>query len=338
MVNSVRFICIFAFIVISAHKFRLKSSSSVRQAGGFKSANTGDKVTLRCFYEVDDSAWLHWYMQTAGQKPRHISTFFVYDTDITFHGEFKNNRRFTVDTKNKAHHLTISDLKISDSANYYCAISYTHVFTFSEGIIVTVREAGFNIQTWIEQSSSQTTIQPGGSVTLNCTVYTGNCDGEHHVYWFKNKEESHSGLIYTQGSRNNQCERKPNTQTCVYNLSMKGLNLSHTGTYYCAAASCGCIKFGNGTTLDFGAGEVDSSVLVYFLSGALTLTTILVFILIILVCKMNKGTDYVQLPPPLAQDTDNLCYAALDINPPNRSRKQRNNISECVYSSVRQNN
>uniref|UniRef100_A0A3P8TJY0 Ig-like domain-containing protein n=1 Tax=Amphiprion percula TaxID=161767 RepID=A0A3P8TJY0_AMPPE len=348
MVNSVRFIGIFAFIVISAQKVRLELSSSVRQEGGFKSANTGDKVTLQCFHEGDDSACLHWYTQTAGQKPRHISTFFVYDTKITFHGEFKNNPRFTLDTKNKAHHLTISDLQTSDSANYYCAISYTHVYTFSEGIAVTVREAGFNVQTLVEQSMSQTT-QLGGSVTLNCTVHTGTCDGEHSVYWFKNEEKSHPGLIYTQGGRNDQCERKPNTQTqtCVYDLSMKGLNLSHTGTYYCAVASCGRIVFGNGTVLDFGAGEVDSPVLVYFLSGALMLTTILMVALIILVLKMNEPTSCTPTESRSSapsttdaegnnQNTDNLCYAALDINPPNRSRIQRNNISECVYSSVRQ--
>ena len=88
-------------------------------------------------------------------------------------------------------------------------------------------------------------------MTLNCTVQTGTCDGEHSVYWFKHSQESHPGLIYTHGGRNDQCERKGNTQThtCVYNLPMKSLNRSHAGTYYCAVATCGHVLFGDGTKL-----------------------------------------------------------------------------------------
>ena len=92
-------------------------------------------------------------------------------------------------------------------------------------------------------------------MTLNCTVHTGTCDdGDHSVYWFKNSQESHPGIIYTHGGRNDQCERNSNTQThtCVYNLPMKSLNLSHAGTD-CAVASCGQILFGNGTKMDVGS-------------------------------------------------------------------------------------
>uniref|UniRef100_A0A3B4YHW9 Ig-like domain-containing protein n=1 Tax=Seriola lalandi dorsalis TaxID=1841481 RepID=A0A3B4YHW9_SERLL len=117
-------------------------------------------------------------------------------------------------------------------------------------------------QALVHQSGSET-IQPGGSVTLSCTVHTGTCDGEHSVYWFKDSEESHPGLIYTHGDRNDQCERKPETQTqtCVYNLPMENLNRSHAGTYYCAVASCGHILFGNGTKLD-----VEGESLFYFVN------------------------------------------------------------------------
>ncbi len=69
----------------------------------------------------------------------------------------------------------------------------------------------------------------------------------------KTLRDPHCGFVYTHGDSNDQCERKPNTQTntCIYNLPMKNLNLSHAGTYYCAVASCGHIVFGNGTQLDF---------------------------------------------------------------------------------------
>uniref|UniRef100_A0A4W6DI95 Ig-like domain-containing protein n=1 Tax=Lates calcarifer TaxID=8187 RepID=A0A4W6DI95_LATCA len=335
------------FLWKTAQTTAVKFSSSVHQQSDFLSVEAGGSVTLHCFYKDDGTAWLYWYKQTLGQKPRLVSTFFVYDERGTFYHEFKNNPRFTLETKNGRNHLTISNLRTSDSATYYCARDYSLILEFFEGTTVSVKGSGLNIQALVHQSESET-IQPGGSVTLNCIVHTGTCDGEHSVYWFKSSEESHPGLIYTHGDRNDQCERKPNTQThtCVYNLPMKNLNLSHAGTYYCAVASCGHILFGNGTRLD---SEVDSLVLVYFLSGALTFSTILVVLLAFSVYKMNKRNSHhspdsqERFTAPSSTNVerspnaDNLHYAALNVNLPNRPRRQQDNIkSECVYSSVRQ--
>ncbi|KAM6894187.1 uncharacterized protein PEZ65_021865 [Lycodopsis pacificus] len=156
------------------------------------------------------------------------------------------------------------------------------------------------------------------------------------------------GLIYTDGGRNDQCERKPNTQThtCVYNLPMKSLNLSHAGTYYCAVASCGHILFGDGTKLDF-EGDGDSLVLVYFLSGAWALTTMLVVLLAFSLYKSNQRNRqsaesneiFSENSPPntdLCVDAENLHYVALRDHNCNRSRRQTANTQhQCVYSNVR---
>ncbi|XP_023252408.1 uncharacterized protein LOC111647033 [Seriola lalandi dorsalis] len=320
----------------------LKFSSSVCQDSVFLSVKAGDNLTLCCFNEDSASARLYWYKQTLGQKPRLISDFFVYDKNGIFYEEFKDNQRFTLDTKNGTNHLTISNLRNSDSATYYCTKGYSVTFTFLESIIVSVQGSGLNIH----QSGSET-IQPGGSVTLSCTVHTGTCDGEHSVYWFKDSEESHPGLIYTHGDRNDQCERKPETQTktCVYNLPMQRLNRSHAGTYYCAVASCGHILFGNGTKLEF-EDEGDSPLLVYFLSGALTFTTLLVALLAFLQYKTNKSNSYQSpearfIAPSTAnidgfRDEDNLHYAPISDNLPDRSSRQRDDTKiDSVYSCVR---
>ncbi|XP_071334039.1 uncharacterized protein [Trachinotus anak] len=334
--------CLFMWNI--AQTAALKLSSSVRQESVFISVEAGEKLTLRCFYEVKVSAWFYWYKQTLGQRPRLISTFYAYDKKATFHEELKDNPRFTLDIKNGTNHLTISDLRISDSATYYCVRGYSVMFTFLEGIIVSVKGSGLNIQAAVHQSVSET-IQPGGSVTLSCTVHTGTCDGGHSVYWFKDSEESHPGLIYTH----DQCERKPETQThtCVYNLPMQNLNLSHAGTYYCAVASCGHILFGNGTKLHFE--DVDTPVLVYFLSGAVTFNIILILLLAFSLYKMKKRISY-QSPESQArfiapstaniesiQDADNLHYAPLNVNPAKRASRQRDiTKNDCVYSGVRQ--
>ena len=219
------------------------------QDSGFISADVGDNLTFQCFYERDDEN-MYWYKQTPGQKPRIISMTYKFSQVFHLLNEFKDNRRFTVETNDVVSHLNISDLQLSDSATYYCLKGIVYLYEFMESITVSVKGSGSNIQAVVHQSES---IQPGGSVTLSCTVHTGTCDGEHSVYWVKNSEEPQPGLIYTHGDRNDQCERKPDTQThtCVYNLSMERLKRSHAGTYYCAVAACGHIVFGDGTKVDF---------------------------------------------------------------------------------------
>ncbi|XP_026208361.1 immunoglobulin kappa light chain-like [Anabas testudineus] len=330
-----------------AHMADVTSSSSFHQLTGFVSPNVGDNLTLSCFYEGDVAARLYWYKQTVGQKPRLISTFYKYNVNHTFLDEFSNNPRFMLDTKNGKNHLTITNLNLSDSATYYCLSIYTFKIEFLEVTTVSVKGSGLNIQPLVHQSASET-IQPGDSVTLNCTVHTGSCDGEHSVYWFKDSGESHPGIIYTHGDRNDQCERKPDTQTytCIYNLSLDNLNISHAATYYCAVASCGHLLFGNGTKLDF-KGSENSHVLLYLLSGALTFTTVLVVVLTFLLYKINscQPTELqARISTPSTANSevkdyqgDNLHYAAFSASLPNRSRKQRNNTkNECVYSSVKQ--
>ncbi|XP_076581202.1 uncharacterized protein LOC143317116 [Chaetodon auriga] len=342
----------YLFLGRITHTTDLKSSIYVRHESGFVSANVGDNVTLQCFHEVDVLRF-YWYKQTLGQKPRLICSFYKFQKYTTFHNEFENNPRFTLSTEIGKNHLNITDLRISDSATYYCASRERDTFEFGEGIFVSVKGSGVNVSALVHQSASET-FQPGGSRTLNCTVHTGTCDGEHSVYWFKNSEESHPGLIYTHGGRNDQCERKPNTQThtCVYNLPMKSLNLSHAGTYNCAVASCGQMLFGNGTKLDF-EDEVETSVLVYFLIGALTFTTILVVLLAYAAygknnrnsCQCGDSRPSAALTPNAVmmfsyqdcQDSDSLHYAALREHRINRSTRQSQDTqNECVYSSVRQ--
>ncbi|XP_071334038.1 uncharacterized protein [Trachinotus anak] len=334
--------CLFMWNI--AQTAALKLSSSVHQESVFISVEAGDKLTLHCFYEVKVSAWFYWYKQTLGQRPRRISTFYAYDKKATFHEELKDNPRFALDIKNGANHLTISDLRISDSATYYCVRGYSvySLLTFLESIIVSVKGSGLNIQAAVHQSVSET-IQPGGSMTLSCTVHTGTCDGEHSVYWFKDSEESHPGLIYT----NDQCERKPETQThtCVYNLPMQNLNLSHAGTYYCAVASCGHILFGRGTKLDF---DNEDSV-VYFLSGAVGFSSILSVLLAFSVCVISmrrsclctessaRFSDPSKNITEGYQNEDNVYYKSLRENKIyGRRRLKDDTWSDCVYFSVNQ--
>nr|XP_046236409.1 uncharacterized protein LOC124054445 isoform X2 [Scatophagus argus] len=300
----------------------LKVSSGVRQERSFVSVKTGDNLTLQCFDNGSIPARLYWYEQSLGHKPNLISSYYKYEKNAIFYDKFKDNPRFTLDTENTLgstkNHLTITDLRLSDSATYYCVSCYTYKCEFTEDTTVSVKDSGLNIPALVHQSASET-IQPGGSVTLNCTVHTGTCDEEHSVYWFKRSEESHPGLIYTHGGRKDQCERNPNTQThsCVYNLLLK--NVSDAGTYYCAVVSCGHILFGNGTKLDFKLFKIQWQNRSQSIEPQASLSS----------SSTANAEGY--------QEADDLHYAALNVNPSYRSGRQRNNTnSECVYSSLKQ--
>ncbi|XP_028989093.2 uncharacterized protein LOC114845356 isoform X2 [Betta splendens] len=319
--------CLLLWITASANNIKL----SVRQEGGLISANAGDTVTLRCFYE-GDVVMFFWYKQTQGQKPKLMSILYKYDQNkITFTDEFKNSSRFSLKTKSGNYHLTISDMRVSDSAIYYCASCSAYNFVFGDGVTVSVKGSGSNVPALVHQSVSGS-IQPGDSVTLNCTVQTGTYDEQHSVYWFKDSEEARPGLIYTHGDRKDQC---------VYNLPLQSLNASHAETYHCGLASCGHILFGNGTKLDFR--YADSLVLVYFLGGALVLTTTLTVLLTLLVYRLHKAnscryTDSQASSTVNAEgdeEADNLHYAALRKQRFSSSEKQKEQ-SHCVYSTVRQ--
>uniref|UniRef100_A0A3P9C664 Ig-like domain-containing protein n=1 Tax=Maylandia zebra TaxID=106582 RepID=A0A3P9C664_9CICH len=318
----------------SSHTTLLKNT-----ALHFKPAHVGETLTFECQCEDKSAVMLYWYKQTLGNRPQLMSTYYKHSRNGTFQDPF-NDPRFSLLTGNL---LKISDLRTSDSATYYCVMSNLYDFKFCEGTIVSVKGSDQNIRALVYQLSSET-LQPVHSMVLNCIVQPGTCDGEHSVYWFRKSEASLPGIIYTNGSRNDPCERKPNTQgsTCVYNLPMKSLNLSQ---HYCAVASCGHILYGSGTAVK------ESLLLVHFFSGALALTAILTGFLAFKLYKLSKqhrrcaGKCYtfkatLSFDHPLHQDSEykeNLHYAALRNHKTNRSRKKTDQTqSECVYSSVKE--
>ncbi|XP_024118403.1 uncharacterized protein LOC112139803 [Oryzias melastigma] len=337
------------FVAANGQRNDLKSSSSVHQKHACLSVNFGETVTLECSYEEHNSRQIFWYKQILGRKLEIISSFFQFSKAVTFFGEFKNNSRFRLEKENQTHHLKIFKLQFSDSAIYHCISSDSHSLTFLEGYSVHVKNPSSHIQTSVEQLSFKN-IHAGDSVTLNCTVHTGSCDGEHRVYWFKDSEDSHPGLIYTDGGRKDQCEKTKNTQThsCVYNLPMKNLTESHAGIYYCAVVSCGHILFGNGTKLDLSVPL--NSVILHTLVGLLTIMSVFIIFLLFLLWKINKrnnctSTDERSPAAPLRsseaenKDTESLHYAAINVKRSKRSRRQKNDSNiDCVYSGVRQQN
>ncbi|XP_024912474.1 uncharacterized protein LOC103391489 isoform X2 [Cynoglossus semilaevis] len=303
------------------------------------SAIVGEDLTLACVVDHSDVQFF-WYRQRLGRKPQIICSVYSFQEVAKFHHEFKDNPRFRLEKKDDQMNLRIADAQPTDSATYFCMSGRDVVMEFKEAITVRVEKSRLTVHSVVHQPQFEN-FQPGGSVNLSCTVHPGSCDGEHSVYWFLSSGEHQPGLLYTSGGRSDQCEKKPNTQThtCVYNLP---LNISNSGTYYCAVASCGHILFGKGTKVE----SQDEVNLTYLMYAALTFTSILsVFLSVLLVkrnkencCKCSDSTREISAPSTTNEegygDEENLHYAALSVH--NRTRRRMDNVeNDCVYSSVR---
>ncbi|XP_023822024.1 uncharacterized protein LOC101157490 [Oryzias latipes] len=312
----------------------------------FQSVLVGEEVTLKCNHQGTGADIIYWYKQPLGLKPQLMSEYLDFRKNGYFIDAFKNDPRLKLETDKDKHHIKISNLKMSDSATYYCISSDFYGVKHLGGYTVHVKDSTSDIHASVDQSSSEN-IHAGDSVTLNCTVHTGSCDGEQRVYWFKDSADSHPGLISTHGGRNDQCGRKNNTQThsCVYELHMERLTESHAGIYYCAVVSCGHILFGNGTKLDLTA-PLNSVILNTFV-GLLTIMSVLVAFLLWKIKKSNACTSTDSHSDPFlsiwfqaeSEDAENLHYAALNVKKSKKTRRQENDLNTvCVYVIVRQQN
>lgn len=93
-------------------------------------------------------------------------------------------------------------------------------------------------------------------MTLQCSVLIDSedtpCPGEDSVFWFRASSDGpRANLIHAHG-HSDECEgrvKRGSPQSCVYSF-YKNVSASDAGTYYCAAASCGKIWFGNGSKLN----------------------------------------------------------------------------------------
>ncbi|XP_055012600.1 uncharacterized protein LOC110168899 [Boleophthalmus pectinirostris] len=305
-------------------------------SGSFVEHNVGDHITLTCSIS-EKSDIMYWFRQNVGHVPTLISTLYSFDKRGMFYGEFANNERFGLTPDNR---LNISKLQVTDTATYYCASSQLYKLTFSEGTSVVVRGTDSYIEAEIHQSPSEGT-EPGKSVVLNCSVQTESCEGRHRVHWFKQFEESVAGLLYSHGGSGDQCENKTDspTNSCVYSLPVHNASSEQTGTYYCAVAACGHLLFGKGTKLNV----LTESAQVTVLSAALTFTSVVVVLLALLICILNKrkstesyivSTSYKTISETIKKG-DVLYYVAMEQRKSQRSRRHRDDTwSECVYFNV----
>uniref|UniRef100_A0A4W6CDQ5 Ig-like domain-containing protein n=1 Tax=Lates calcarifer TaxID=8187 RepID=A0A4W6CDQ5_LATCA len=223
----------------------------------------GEPVTFTCVLPGTElsSRQLYWYKQSAGDTLKLIVTLWK-STKPEFTPEFSESR-LQVNDHRSFINLTIVKTIQEDEGMYHCAI-VEWIETKWSGTYLSVKgKCNLFLQTF-PRTSNYTVVQsptvsdpvrPGESVTLQCSVLSDKtCSGDHSVYWFRaGSDKSHPNIIYTDGNKSNECEKKPDAHSppkrCVYHFS-KNVSSSDSGTYYCAVATCGEIIFGDGTKLE----------------------------------------------------------------------------------------
>ncbi|XP_070711138.1 uncharacterized protein [Pempheris klunzingeri] len=266
--------------------------SAVKQDTGIRSASVGDNVTLYCSYDSQMAMHFSWYRQTLGGGPELLSSIYKYDKPTKVYHWMEKKPRFSVQKMDGINHLHISDVHFSDSATYFCGSSHSNVVEFGKGVFLSVK--GTRPKEVVQGPASET-VQSGGSATLNCTVHTETCDGEHSVYWFRHG--SRHGIVHTHGDgwKHVSAAGSP-PQSCAYHLQKEKLSPSDTGTYYCAVASCGEILFGKGSKLLVEGCIEDQMAQMRILVWLSIIRTgiLLMFVAICLLVYITKSRSFVQ--------------------------------------------
>ncbi len=89
------------------------------------SAYKGDPVTLLCNYSTTaTNAYIFWYKQLPNRSPTFVLNKFTFGEGTT-EPDFKKRFSATLNSTSKTVPLMIEDVRVSDSAVYYCALRPT---------------------------------------------------------------------------------------------------------------------------------------------------------------------------------------------------------------------
>ncbi|XP_072251430.1 uncharacterized protein [Leuresthes tenuis] len=216
----------------------------------------GEPVTLTCVLPDDTRSTdkIQWSKQSAGDTLKSI--VMLWKNQNPLYGPGFSDSKLEATYNGKSSTLTISKITKEDEGMYHCAVfeyaAVTWSGTYLSFIGNTQRTSNYTV---VQQPAVSDPAGPGDSATLQCSVLSDSekktCSGDLSVFWFRAaSNKSHPHIIYSDGNRRNECDKRADTQRrCVYHFS-KNISSSDAGTYYCAVATCGEILFGNGAKLE----------------------------------------------------------------------------------------
>ncbi|XP_071394060.1 immunoglobulin lambda-1 light chain-like [Centroberyx affinis] len=307
--------------------------NDISQPVSFQTAELGDPVTIECQIKSVIQSRV-WYKLTTGRRLECVASIHT-----------SNNHHYSVNFNGIKNDLNMSATTWEDIGTYYCGVLHFNKIEFGPGTFLMLKGPKMSSDSVVQQPVSKS-VQPGDSVTLNCSVHTGNCGGEYtSVFWLKNSQNSGPEMIYSSGNKNDSCEKTEtgSQQTsCVYNLPKKNLSSADAGTYYCVVASCGEILFGNGTELNIirNLTALDWSPTVVALALSNIVLGMATLLLVWALCKSrSKGpTEETGGSSEGNQTSDAVHYAAVSLAPRSTSSRPatvKHSRDAVLYSEVR---
>ncbi|XP_033949494.1 uncharacterized protein [Pseudochaenichthys georgianus] len=256
----------------------------------------GESVTFTCALPTTEfgSKQLYWFKQNAGETLTLIVTL-LGSTKPEFAPETSDSR-LEVKRDNKLSTLTIRTTIPEDEGMYHCLSTESYGNPVWSGTYLllkgnTQRTSNYSV---VQCPTLSDPAPPGNSMTLQCSVLSKyenkTCPGNISVFWFRaGSDKSRPSIIYTDGRRQEECEKLPDTQkSCVYRFS-KNFSSSNAGTYYCAAATCGEILFGDVTAASLGNLQTYN---IYLLCGISATSLIVISVLIHAIKKSKCECDH----------------------------------------------
>ncbi|XP_070785608.1 signal-regulatory protein beta-2-like [Enoplosus armatus] len=314
-------------------------SSDIAQPVSFQTAKLGDSATIECHVKSGLKKRV-WYKFSTGKRLQLVAAFDSYYNRSIFADEFRHH--YSVRFDKFSSHLTVSASTWEDVGTYFCGVMRLNDIKFGSGTFLMVKGAKM-ISDSVVQRPESTSVQPGDSVTLSCSVHTGHCAAEHiGVMWLKNSDHSAPELIHSSEKKSDSCRRTGSGEaTCVYNLLMRNLSSDDAGTYCCVVTPCGQILFGNGTRINIhNIRPVELSPAVTALMLSNLILGIVTLVLVWALCK-GRRRDSAEATDGSSdgnQTSDGVIYAAVCSAPrslPNRLATVKYSEDSVVYSDIR---
>ncbi|KAF3697585.1 Ig kappa chain V region K-25 [Channa argus] len=156
------------FLVLKGAGADVIQTASIIQPGGIITAEVGKNVTLECFCKNEVVTFLSWYQQGLGGKPNIISTRMKHSTEVKIYPGYEERFQVFAGNQDGINHLIIKDLRLSDSATYYCGILEFNAVEFGRGTFLNVKQSLSNFKTIVDQPAL-VSHRSGDSVNLSCT-------------------------------------------------------------------------------------------------------------------------------------------------------------------------
>uniref|UniRef100_A0A8C1UBA7 T-cell receptor alpha/delta variable 29.0 n=1 Tax=Cyprinus carpio TaxID=7962 RepID=A0A8C1UBA7_CYPCA len=148
----------------------LCTTNSVTQPRKVQTATAGETVTIDCTYKTNAFPTLYWYQYKVNQAPKYMLKRYAGSSDED--EDFKERFNATLQTSSTSVSLTIHDVRVSDSAVYYCDAG-------GEGIA---------------PLSSSKLANNGDSITLTCN-YNGSYSSDS-LLWYRQYSSSKPQFLF----------------------------------------------------------------------------------------------------------------------------------------------